>query len=375
MRRIRYLFHQVFQKIRAEKKRYILYVFSFYAGLLLPAFCIANIRSVDRVIYYTTFEGMENTVQIDWLGERFDAVDAEAAKGMSVSAYYEEDMAEWNHQYVSVKGIDGHYFYPLPKVSGRTFAENEFENGENVCLLNRRYAREYSCGIGDKVKLREEQFEVIGLMEDEYSGIILPYRAMERAYRKESLIQFSCIVPKEAAAGKKNAAAEKGAAEGIARQIEGADETAEILEVTQGETLYENALAAKTRWRLLRGAAAGAALLFFILNESIVLTGKLENEQQVIGVNMALGAAEGEVKLCLLFETLMITAAAVSLVLLTAFPLARIFGLGSAVVLDREAVLVFSVMSFLMCGILTWAAMRAVRRKSISMMLRVRDMQ
>ena len=375
MRRIRYLFHQVFQKVRAEKRRYVLYVFSFYAGLLLPAFCIANIRSVDRVIYYTTFEGMENTVQIDWLGERFDAVDEEAAKGMSVSAYYEEDMAEWNHQYVSVEGIDGHYFYPLPKVSGRTFAENEFENGENVCLLNRRYAREYSCGIGDKVKLREEQFEVIGLMEDEYSGIILPYRAMERAYRKESLIQFSCIVPKGAAAGEKDAAAEKGAAEGIARQIEGADETAEILEVTQGETLYENALAAKMRWRFLRGAAAGAALLFFILNESIVLTGKLENEQQVIGVNMALGAAEGEVKLCLLFETLMITAAAVSLVLLTAFPLANIFGLGSAVVLDREAVFAFSVMSFLMCGILTWAAMQAVRRKSISMMLRVRDMQ
>ena len=120
---------------------------------------------------------------------------------------------------------------------------------------------------------------------------------------------------------------------------------------------------------------AGAALLFFILNESIVLTGKLENEQQVIGVNMALGAAEGEVKLCLLFETLMLTAAAVSLVLLTAFPLAKIFGLGSAVVLDREAVFAFSVMSFLMCGILTWAAMRAVRRKSISMMLRGRDMQ
>ena len=375
MRRIRYLFHQVFQKVRAEKRRYVLYVFSFYAGLLLPAFCIANIRSVDRVIYYTTFEGMENTVQIDWLGERFDAVDEEAAKRMSVSAYYEEDMAEWNHQYVSVIGIDGHYFYPLPKVSGRTFAENEFENGENVCLLNRRYAREYSCGIGDKVKLREEQFEVIGLMEDEYSGIILPYRAMERAYRKESLIQFSCIVPKGAAAGEKDAAAEKGAAEGIARQIEGADETAEILEVTQGETLYENALAAKARWRFLRGAAAGAALLFFILNESIVLTGKLENEQQVIGVNMALGAAEGEVKLCLLFETLMLTAAAVSLVLLTAFPLAKIFGLGNAVVLDREAVFAFSVMSFLMCGILTWAAMRAVRRKSISMMLRVRDMQ
>ena len=375
MRRIRYLFHQVFQKVRAENRRYVLYVFSFYAGLLLPAFCIANIRSVDRVIYYTTFEGMENTVQIDWLGERFDAVDEEAAKGMSVSAYYEEDMAEWNHQYVLVEGIDGHYFYPLPKVSGRTFAENEFENGENVCLLNRRYAREYSCGIGDKVKLREEQFEVIGLMEDEYSGIILPYRAMERAYRKESLIQFSCIVPKGAAAGEKDAAAEKGAAKGIARQIEGADETAEILEVTQGETLYENALAAKMRWRFLRGAAAGAALLFFILNESIVLTGKLENEQQVIGVNMALGAAEGEVKLCLLFETLMLTAAAVSLVLLTAFPLAKIFGLGSAVVLDREAVFAFSVMSFLMCGILTWAAMRAVRRKSISMMLRVRDMQ
>lgn len=370
MRRAMYLVHQVFQKIRYEKRRYALYVVSFYAGLLLPAFCIANIRSADQAVYFTTFEGMEKAVQIDWFGGRFDAVSAEEGKDLSVSAHYEEDFAEWNHQYVAVLGIDEQYFYPLPEIAGRMFKKSEFRNGENVCLLNRKYAKEYSYKTGDKVQIRGEQFEITGIIEDEkYSSLIVPYRAMEKAYRGENLIQFSCTLLADGAAERKRAA------EGIVQQIGRVDEMSEILEITDGESLYENAAATKTRWRFLRGAAAGAALLFFMLNEIIVLTGKLDKEQEVIGVNMAMGAADREVKLCLLFETLMITAAAVILVFLTLLPLAQLFGLRNAVALDREAALVFLTAAFFMCGVLTWAAMRTVRRKSISMMLKVRDVQ
>ena len=62
--RKKYILYQIWLKILHQKKKYLLYVLSFYVGLLLPAFCLANIRSVDRVFYFTTFHGMKNTVQI-----------------------------------------------------------------------------------------------------------------------------------------------------------------------------------------------------------------------------------------------------------------------------------------------------------------------
>lgn len=58
MDRVNYLFYQLFLKIKYEKRRYFLYVLSFYVGLLLPTCCIANTRSVEQVIYYTTFKGI-----------------------------------------------------------------------------------------------------------------------------------------------------------------------------------------------------------------------------------------------------------------------------------------------------------------------------
>lgn len=49
MDRVNYLFYQLFLKIKYEKRRYFLYVLSFYVGLLLPTCCIANTRSVEQV--------------------------------------------------------------------------------------------------------------------------------------------------------------------------------------------------------------------------------------------------------------------------------------------------------------------------------------
>ena len=71
MDRVNYLFYQLFLKIKYEKRRYFLYVLSFYVGLLLPTCCIANTRSVEQVIYYTTFKGMEDSFQVDWLSRTF----------------------------------------------------------------------------------------------------------------------------------------------------------------------------------------------------------------------------------------------------------------------------------------------------------------
>lgn len=161
-----YLFHQALLKIRYQKKRYVLYVLSFYVGLLFPAFCIANIRSVDRVIYYTVFDNMKNSVQIDWSSEKFDLLETESAQHYSVSAYYEEDFPQWDHQYIPIKGIDEHYFYPLPQIRGRYFQTDEFRKDSSVCLIDKNNADRYSLQIGDQISVRGEPLNVIGIVMD-----------------------------------------------------------------------------------------------------------------------------------------------------------------------------------------------------------------
>ena len=192
MDRVNYLFYQLFLKIKYEKRRYFLYVLSFYVGLLLPTCCIANTRSVEQVIYYTTFKGMEDSFQVDWLSRTFNTIKLDKEISYSISAFYEESFPEWENQYVSIKGIDESYFYPLPKIEGRTFSKKELQEGKDVCLMNKQYARMQACEIGDMIQIRDKRLKVIGLIDNSvYSGMIIPYQTMLNVYKEEKDIQFS----------------------------------------------------------------------------------------------------------------------------------------------------------------------------------------
>ena len=192
MDRVNYLFYQLFLKIKYEKRRYFLYVLSFYVGLLLPTCCIANTRSVEQVIYYTTFKGMEDSFQVDWLSRTFNTIKLDKEISYSISAFYEESFPEWENQYVSIKGIDESYFYPLPKIEGRTFSKKELQEGKDVCLMNKQYARMHACEIGDMIQIRDKRLKVIGLIDNSvYSGMIIPYQTMLNVYKEEKDIQFS----------------------------------------------------------------------------------------------------------------------------------------------------------------------------------------
>lgn len=131
MDRVNYLFYQLFLKIKYEKRRYFLYVLSFYVGLLLPTCCIANTRSVEQVIYYTTFKGMEDSFQVDWLSRTFNTIKLDKEISYSISAFYEESFPEWENQYVSIKGIDESYFYPLPKIEEHIYNTHHYRGKQS----------------------------------------------------------------------------------------------------------------------------------------------------------------------------------------------------------------------------------------------------
>lgn len=362
MNKIKYLFHQTFLKIQYEKKRYILYVFSFFVGLLLPAFCIANIRSVDQVIYYTTFKDMQESVQIDWFSRQFDVIELDERQSYSVSAFYEEDFEKWNHQYVSIKGIDEFYFYPLPDVKGRTFTKSELQNGEYVCLLNQQCAEEQLCEIGDIIRIRGNKFQIIGIVENSvYPGILIPYQAMEKVYQQEENIQFTGTFLAGDVSQKENIISD------ITGQLE---ENAELLSVTDGDELYRNAHDTKVQWRFVRGIIAFVAIIFFLFNETIVLKAKAEKDRKVMGVNMALGATEKDIRINLFFETFVITFFAVVIVLVTLLPLAKLVLLENIVVLDGIVIMEILGVAIVACEVLTWTIMREIKKKKISVMMK-----
>lgn len=187
MDRVNYLFYQLFLKIKYEKRRYFLYVLSFYVGLLLPTCCIANTRSVEQVIYYTTFKGMEDSFQVDWLSRTFNTIKLDKEISYSISAFYEESFPEWENQYVSIKGIDESYFYPLPKIEGRTFSKNELQEGKDVCLMNKQYARMHACEIGDMIQIRDKRLKVIGLIDMEQYKEEISSAAIHVEWKKKYL--------------------------------------------------------------------------------------------------------------------------------------------------------------------------------------------
>lgn len=348
-----YSYRQVCLKIWYQKKRYLLYILSFYIGLLFPAFCIANIRSADQVIYYTTFDNMEDSVQVEWFGSRFDIPKIEGTE-YSVSAYYQEDFPQWNHQYMAVKGVDEHYFYPLPEISGRGFDEEELREGGRVCLLDKKNAKRYDCRVGDRITVCGEKLRIIGIITDvKFEGMLLPFKTMKEVCRNKQNVQFTGIFRADTEEEKARITAF------VTEELEKYEDV-EVQGVIDGRTVYENALATKRQWRTVRGIGAAVSALFFLMNETVVLMGKAKKERQTIGIHMALGATEGEMKRMLFFETLLVTFFSAMLVLATLLPFARLASLESAVLLDHTAVVWFLASAFFMCEILTVVVMKRI---------------
>ena len=366
MKRYLYIGYQTWIKIKYQKKRYFLYILSFYVGLLLPAFCLANIRSVDRVFYFTTFKKMNSSVQIDWFSKKFDILFPEGTE-YSIKAYKEENFKQWGDKYVSVIGIDEKYAYPMPDINGRMFNKREMKTGAAVCLVDGQCAKTYSYKVGDGILIRDKKCKIVGILNSSiYSGIVIPYQTMKDIYQNKEKIQFTGTFWGESNNLEK--IADKGT-----KIIEKNDPKSELISTTTGMELYKNALTTKKQWRIVRGLIAMVALTFFALNESIVLIEKRDEERGTVGVNLALGASRKEMRIEALLETLWITGIAVLLVIVTMNPLARMLQLDNVIVLDGVVIAEIITISLLTCGILARCSIKKIKLYPIALMLKIKE--
>ena len=308
---------------------------------------------------------MEDSFQVDWLSRTFNTIKLDKEISYSISAFYEESFPEWENQYVSIKGIDESYFYPLPKIEGRTFSKKELQEGKDVCLMNKQYARMHACEIGDMIQIRDKRLKVIGLIDNSvYSGMIIPYQTMLNVYKEEKDIQFSGTFFCE------NELQKQKRIDEVIEQIKEKDNHADILGVTEGEELYKNALYTKIQWRIVRGMCALVAILFFMINETIVLMAKAKKERKIMGINLALGATERDIKYCLFFETLLVTLLAVFLVMITLRPLAKLASLEHIIILDSMVIVETVILAVWACEILTWIIVSRIKKENIADMVR-----
>lgn len=320
-------------------------------------------RTIERDLIEE--EDMEDSFQVDWLSRTFNTIKLDKEISYSISAFYEESFPEWENQYVSIKGIDESYFYPLPKIEGRTFSKNELQEGKDVCLMNKQYARMHACEIGDMIQIRDKRLKVIGLIDNSvYSGMIIPYQTMLNVYKEEKDIQFSGTFFCE------NELQKQKRIDEVIEQIKEKDNHADILGVTEGEELYKNALYTKIQWRIVRGMCALVAILFFMINETIVLMAKAKKERKIMGINLALGATERDIKYCLFFETLLVTLLAVFLVMITLRPLAKLASLEHIIILDSMVIVETVILAVWACEILTWIIVSRIKKENIADMVR-----
>ena len=243
--------------------------------------------------------------------------------------------------------------------------KEELQEGKDVCLMNKQYARMHACEIGDMIQIRDKRLKVIGLIDNSvYSGMIIPYQTMLNVYKEEKDIQFSGTFFCE------NELQKQKRIDEVIEQIKEKDNHADILGVTEGEELYKNALYTKIQWRIVRGMCALVAILFFMINETIVLMAKAKKERKIMGINLALGATERDIKYCLFFETLLVTLLAVFLVMITLRPLAKLASLEHIIILDSMVIVETVILAVWACEILTWIIVSRIKKENIADMVR-----
>lgn len=370
MRKTGYLLWQTLQSMIYYKKRYVLYFMSFYVGLLLPALCIANYNYIRSIFHYYVFDEMEQSVSLDWQSYSFAAADLDISGEYTISAQCQEVFLGWDSTPMSVKGIEWNYYYDLSQTEGRMFTEGEMGRGEYVCIIDRKNARAYDCRLNDTITIKGVDFTVIGFSTDPLftNQIVIPLAAMEKLYgNHDTCVQFTGIYILDKNQDKeqfllevKNAVCEK-------------DEEAKILFLDTGDQMYQEVLKSVEKWKFLRGMAAFMTAVFFILNELVVITGKMQKDRKTIAVKMALGASRYTVAFSCLLEISIITVIADAMIFLSVCPIARACALDEIILFDSFVTVVFFLGSIGAAVVITLVLLWNLRKDTVSSLMRSED--
>lgn len=339
-------------------------ILSVAVGFLFPVYSISYMNYVEKNYGTPPFQDLEHTVVADFLmkAEEESATEEtmlkwnEQIKKAGFFARY-ETITEYNgDSFVNnVSGCNSDFFEVsnTTLVSGRFPTKEEMENGAKVCLATCTSGHSYK--VGTTVTIGGTDFEIIGIFRDIrlYSGLLIPYQALYPMLDEKS-IQHKAYLLTDA---EPDISIIESKVRSVAEQTmfvsSGADSEVPMLE------RYQELITKDFKKSLV-------ILLFSLISFTLIIAGRMLNEQYVLGVKAAVGATTFQLFSDLLFRNFLLIQTGVAITLLVYRYLFLLNDSDSFGLFDGTVVAITEIICFLMTLFATCVALIPILKKPVT---------
>lgn len=168
-------------------------------GMLFPmlVFCIGNVmvKAVGEglALYPERTGSTELLGDIDPVQLKSDIPYAErVAKSTDIVTEYVSRGYSFADTKICGVGAGAEKIYGIPVISGRYFTEREAESSERLCCISTSLQKELDCRIGDKAKIGDGEFTVIGVFAGTGIKALLPLQAFSELF--SSKIKYDILL-------------------------------------------------------------------------------------------------------------------------------------------------------------------------------------
>lgn len=304
MKKIAFIIKNAFLGLAHKKLLNILVILSVTIGFLFPVYSISYMNYVEKNYGTPPFKDIEHTVVADIY------MKAEEESVM------EENMLAWSEQiqkagffvtYETIEEYEGESFvgraagcnYDFLEtrntnlVDGRLPTKEEMETGAKVCLARSNSGKNYK--IGTTVNVGGTDFEIIGIFRDIrfMSDMLMSYEAIYPMVENKSLQSVVTLLTDGEPKMGKMGAKITSSVDAVQYIKSAADSEVPMMERVE-EIMTED----------LRKSSV--ILVFSLISFTLIIAGRMLNEQYVLGVKTAVGATRFQLFSDLLFQNFLL---------------------------------------------------------------------
>lgn len=344
-------------------------ILAFFVGMILPCYCFSSARCYYEQVNAMFPQGTDHTVSVNYITKVISSNDLQhivTEIGECKSAYslrFEELVPSISFQEeLVVNGVGGAYnqFKNISLTKGRFFSEKELMEGGKVCVLSSHLEEAEKKAIGEFVRLRGEEFKIIGFSRDyAYKSMVrIPYQEAEQIYEDYYIQQELLLNPN----GNYEEQKIRQMIEGLLKNF---GEEVDILSTTINREKRKDTTNFAWKMVLSRVIVGAAVFIISYVNIFMALLGKLQQRKEEYAIRLALGATKVKLFAELLRENLETVLVAFIILVCTFQPISRILQLEGEVVFDGSVIIGVAGFAFLFCISLSYMMMKCIMKHSI----------
>ena len=305
--------YQVIEQILLFKRKSIIYIFSLYVALILPAIMINSIVGVAEDRKHYVFDNIENAIVATWDNSDIKIPEYDKFTNSRTICSYNDKiyLNENDSKNLNIIGVDRNYSMKksLPVIKGKIFSLNNHIRSEKVCIVheniyNNLKKKEY-------IRIGNTEYKVIGIMKDRHydHSIYIPFESIvkntSRIYSYRSIVFSS---------GEKNL---DELSENVKKEISSKFKSVDDINIDNGRTLKDSYIKETNKWIYQRLVVVILSIVFFLINQSIITYQQLKSNKKSIALKMTMGVTSLDLVICSLVESLVLSFVANLFLILT----------------------------------------------------------